>query len=77
MIVYAVNTAPTVPLAVDPLDITGMAGLIVIVKTVVPVPPAFVALSVSMNVPAAVGVPLITPVEVLIVTPAGNVPVSE
>ncbi len=72
MIVYAAKTVPTVPLAVAALDITGMAGLIVIVKTFVPVPVIFVALSVSMNVPATVGVPLIIPVAVLIDNPAGN-----
>ena len=53
---------------------TGVAGLIVIVSICVPVPPAFVAFRVSTNIPDPVGIPLITPVEVLIVIPAGNVP---
>ncbi len=66
------NATPTVPLVVDALDMTGTAGLIVIVKTFVPVPVIFVALSVSINVPVDVGVPLIIPVDVLTVNPAGN-----
>ncbi len=42
------------------------------VSVAVPVPPAFVALIVTVNVPAAVGVPEITPVEVFTANPAGN-----
>jgi hypothetical protein len=38
-----------------------------------PVPPALVALTDTEYVPAAVGVPLITPVEVFKVKPAGSV----
>jgi len=55
------------------LVITGAGGfVIVIVNVFVPVPPAFVADIVTGNVPAIVGVPLITPVEALIVNPPGN-----
>ena len=55
------------------LVITGVAGgLIVIVKVALPVPPALVALMVTVNVPEAVGVPEISPVEVFTVKPAGN-----
>jgi hypothetical protein len=38
-------------------------------------PPASVTLKVTVEVPALVGVPDITPVEVFNVNPAGNVPV--
>jgi hypothetical protein len=50
----------------------GAGGLIVIVKVALPVPREFVALIVTVKVPGAVGVPEITPVEVLTVNPAGN-----
>jgi len=55
------------------LVITGVAGgLIVIVKVALPVPPALVALIVTVNVPEAVGVPEIAPVDVFTVKPAGS-----
>ena len=38
----------------------------------VPVPPAFVALSVTVEIPAACGIPEITPVMVLTDRPAGR-----
>ena len=61
------------PLAVVELVIAGVPGEIVIVSVVEPVPPLFVALTVTLEkVPAAEGVPEITPVEVLIVKPEGN-----
>ena len=46
--------------------------MIVKVSVAVPVPPLFVALSVILVVPAAVGVPEITPVVVLTESPVGN-----
>ena len=52
--------------------ITGVAGLIVRDKGFVPVPPALVALKLTLEVPVAVGVPLIKPVVVLITSPAGR-----
>jgi hypothetical protein len=61
-----------VPDAVPALVITGAAGLTVKLKVFVPVPPAFVALKVTLVVAAAVGVPEISPVVVLMVSPAGN-----
>jgi hypothetical protein len=70
-----VNAVPTVPVAVPALEITGAAGklaLIVMLKVLVPVPPALVALSVTLVVAAVVGVPEISPVVVLTVSPAGN-----
>ncbi len=63
---------PTVPVAEAALEITGAVKLITIDKVLVPVPPALIALIVTLEVAAAVGVPLITSVEVLIVDPVGN-----
>jgi len=54
------------------LVMTGGGGLIVKVSVAVPVPLAFVALIVTLYVPAAVGVPEIKPVFVLTVRPAGR-----
>jgi len=42
------------------------------VRVALPVPPALVALIVTVKVPEAVGVPEISPVEVFTVKPAGN-----
>jgi hypothetical protein len=54
--------------------ITGgwLAALIVNVSVAVPVPPALVALSVTLDVPVVVGVPDITPLDVITDSPAGN-----
>ena len=51
---------------------TGFAGLMVRVKVALPVPPALVALMVTVYVPAVVGVPEINPVLVFALRPAGN-----
>ena len=51
---------------------TGVAGLIVRVSVALPVPPALVALMVTVYVPAVVGVPEINPVLVFTVKPAGS-----
>ena len=51
---------------------TGAGGLIVNVKVAPPVPPALVALIVTLYVPAVVGVPEINPVLVFTDKPAGN-----
>ena len=56
--------------------ITGIAIPIVIVRVAVPVPPAFVALIVTVYVPAVVGVPEIRPVAGSKVRPGGSVPVT-
>ena len=53
---------------------TGVAGLIVNVSVALPVPPALVALMVTLYVPAVVGVPEITPVFVFTDRPAGSTP---
>jgi hypothetical protein len=54
------------------LVITGFAGLIVMTSVALPVPPALVALMVTLYVPAVVGVPEINPVLVFTVKPAGS-----
>ena len=66
------NADPTVPLAVSGLVMTGLAGFTVSDSVAVPVPLAFVAPMVTDDVPAAVGVPEITPVAVLTDSPAGR-----
>ena len=68
---------PTVPLAVAALEIagavttTGLAAT-VIVRLFVPDPPALVALRLTAEVAAKVGVPEITPLVALTVSPAGS-----
>ena len=47
-------------------------GAIVIVTVLLPLPPKLDALTVEVNVPEAVGVPLIKPVAVFTVSPAGR-----
>jgi hypothetical protein len=54
------------------LVITGTAGLTVRVRVAWPVPVALVALNVTGEVPAVVGVPEIKPVAVLTDNPAGR-----
>jgi hypothetical protein len=51
---------------------TGGGGLIVITNVALPVPPALVALIVTVYVPTVVGVPEINPVLVFTVKPAGS-----
>src|ERR1700683_371469 len=66
---------PTVPLAVELLLMTGAEGTsALIVKVIMPlaVPPELVAVMVTANVPEAVGVPEITPVDVLTDKPEGT-----
>jgi hypothetical protein len=52
--------------------ITGFATVIVSFIVAFPVPRLLVALSVKVEVPAAVGVPEINPVVLLTASPAGN-----
>jgi hypothetical protein len=67
------NGAPIVPLAAAALVITGEAGMIVKVTPRVPAMGlAFDAVTVALNVPPEVGVPEITPVDVLMLKPGGN-----
>lgn len=63
---------PNIPVAVAPLEMTGVGKLIVKVSVAVPGPVAFVAVRVTEEVPAVVGVPVITPVVVLTLNPAGK-----
>jgi len=67
-----VNAEPTWAVAVPALEMTGVAGLTVRVRVAEPVPPAFMAEMVTELMPATVGVPLITPVVVSTLNPAGN-----
>ena len=63
------------PEAVVVLVITGAggrAGATVIFNVAVPVPPAFVAVMVTVKVPDAVGLPEINPVVALTVKPPGS-----
>jgi hypothetical protein len=59
-------------LAVVPLVIAGGAAAMVSVSVAFPVPPLLVALRVTVEVPAAVGVPEIKPVPLSTVNPAGK-----
>jgi hypothetical protein len=56
------------------LEITGTFDgvLILMVRVADPVPVAFVALMVTLFEPTAVGVPLMTPVDVLMLKPLGR-----
>ena len=63
---------PCVPLAVVALVITGAGAAMVRVSVAVPVPVELVALSVTVEVPGAVGVPETRPVEVLTERPVGK-----
>ena len=64
---------PTVPDAVRALVIAGAGGVTVITSIAIPEPSILRARIVTLVVPAAVGVPDITPVEAFNVKPAGNV----
>jgi hypothetical protein len=64
---------PTGPEVEDRLVITGAAIVVIVsVRVALPVPLAFVALSVTVDVPAVVGVPEINPVVPLNDNPAGS-----
>jgi hypothetical protein len=63
---------PIVVFAVPPLVITGGGTVTVRVSDVLAVPLLLVALSVTLEVPAPVGVPEIKPETVFTVRPAGN-----
>jgi len=54
------------------LVITGAGGVTVNVKAALPVPVALVAPSVTVKVPATVGVPVMAPEETFTLNPAGN-----
>jgi hypothetical protein len=71
-VIWYENAAPTVALAVATLVIEGAAITTLNVSVALPAPVAFVALSVTVDVPVAVGVPEISPLLVLTLKPAGN-----
>ena len=60
---------------VDALVMTGGGGLIVIVREPVPVPPKLVAVKLTDEVPAVVGVPEMIPVPEFNPKPVGSIPV--
>ena len=61
-----------VPVAVKALVIDGGVGSTVITNVALPVPPALLALMVTLLVPVTVGVPLTRPVLALKLSPAGR-----
>src|SRR5437899_6888034 len=67
-----VNASAIWPVAVPALVMTGVAGVIVTASVWGPVPPALVALRVTVEAPALVGVPVMSPVVSLSARPAGN-----
>ena len=71
VIVYENDTSIT-PLAPVALVMTGSADPMVRLSDAVPLPALFVAVSVTVEVPAVVGVPLMTPVAVFTLKPAGS-----
>ena len=68
------NATPVVPVTASGLLIAGMGtpALTVSVSVAFPVPPALVAPRVTLVTPAAVGVPVISPVDVFTLSPAGS-----
>jgi hypothetical protein len=74
---YVANTVPTVPGALVALLTTGArpaAAIVVVTVTGLLVPVAFVAVSTTPVTPAAVGVPVMAPVNELRTRPAGSGP---
>ncbi len=72
------SIAPLIEIALGRFNVTGTGGggttteLIANTSVAVPVPPPLVALKVTVAAPAAVGVPEISPVPVLMLSPAGK-----
>ena len=50
------------------------AAVIVMLRSFIPVPAEFVALTVKLNVPIVIGVPVIVPDDAFRLKPAGSVP---
>src|SRR5438067_6158728 len=68
-----VNCALPAVVEVGLIEVMVGTGLLIVrVSVALPVPPAFVALMVTLYVPAVVGVPEINPVLVFTVKPAGS-----
>jgi hypothetical protein len=66
------NAVPAVPFALVALVMTGAPAVIVRVSVALPVPVLLVALNVTVEVAAAVGVPEISPFVVFTDNPAGK-----
>ena len=71
-VIWYENALPTFPLAAVELVNTGVAPVMVSVSVPLPVPPLLVALSATVDVPADVGVPDISPVPLFTDKPPGN-----
>ena len=71
-LVMVAGSSPNAKLEGERLAVEPEAELMVTVSVAVPVPPLLVALTVTVDVPAAVGVPEISPLVALTVRPAGN-----
>jgi len=71
-VIWYEKALPAVPLAAVALVITGAGNAMASVSVAFPVPPLLVALSVTIEVPAPVGVPAINPVPLFTVSPVGN-----
>jgi len=71
-VIWYEKAVPVVPLAVVALVIMGGGTAIVSVRVAFPVPVLLVALSVTVEVPAELGVPEINPVLLFTDSPAGS-----
>jgi hypothetical protein len=71
-VIWYEKALPTWPVALRALVITGAAAAMLMARVALPVPRRFVALNVTFDVPAVVGVPWIKPVLLFTVNPAGN-----
>ena len=76
--ILAITALPTVPLIVAAAT-TGAADadVILIVTFPVPLPDAFVALTIKVPLAATEGVPMMTPVVAFKLSPAGQVPLAK
>ena len=75
LVPFTVRVKPVLPAATQfgLIEVVVGTGLLIVkVKVALPVPPALVALMVTLYVPAVVGVPEINPVLVFTLKPAGN-----
>ena len=71
------NAFPTIPVKVDAVTTgTALGSILNVMVAGELVPPGFVAVTDIVEVPDAVGVPVIAPVAVLKDSPAGKVPLT-
>ena len=66
------SATPVCPLLLFALVMTGTESVMIKVTALLPVPPALVAVTVALYVPAAVGMPEMAPVLVLTLSPGGK-----